>query len=210
MKIAILGTGMVGTTLARDLTAAGQTVTIGTRDPQAAHEVPTGVTLATFEQAPDGADLVINALNGAAAEAVLAGIREQLAGLTLLELSNPLDFSQGFPPRLFTEQTDSLAERIQRALPDTRVVKSLNTLTAPLMLNPSALAVPTSVFLSGDDTVAKQQVRDLLTSFGWEQIIDLGGIETARGAEMLMPMWLQLMQTFGGPMFNWSVVRAQE
>lgn len=169
MKIAILGTGMVGTTLARDLTAAGHTVTIGTRDPQAAHEVPTGVTLATFEQAPDGADLVINALNGAAAEAVLAGIREQLAGLTLLELSNPLDFSQGFPPRLFTEQTDSLAERIQRALPDTRVVKSLNTLTAPLMLNPSALAAPTSVFLSGDDAVAKQQVRDLLTSFGWSR-----------------------------------------
>lgn len=210
MKIAILGTGMVGTTLARDLTAAGHSVVIGTRDPHADHEVPEGVTLRTFGQAPEGAELVINALNGGAAEAVLAGVAEQLAGRTLLDVSNPLDFSQGFPPRLFTEQADSLAERIQRALPATKVVKSLNTLTAPLMLNPGALPAPTAVFVSGDDAMAKQQVRDLLTTFGWEQIIDLGGIETARGAEMLMPMWLQLMQAFGGLLFNWSVVRAQQ
>ena len=208
MKIAILGSGMVGTTLAKDLSTAGHTVTIGTRDPQAAHEVPEGVGLATFADAPVGADLVINALNGTAAEAVLSSIAGQLDGKTLLDLTNPLDFSQGFPPRLFTEQNDSLAERLQRALPGTRVVKSLNTLTAPLMLNPGALPEPTSVFLSGDDAVGKQQVRDLLTSFGWAQIIDLGGIETARGVEMLMPMWLQLMQTLGGPMFNWSVVQA--
>lgn len=208
MKIAILGTGMVGTTLAKDLAAAGHSVTIGTRDPQAGREVPAGVQLATFAEAPAGADLVINALNGTAAEAVLAGIAAQLDGKTLLDLTNPLDFSQGFPPRLFTEQDDSLAERIQRAVPNARVVKSLNTLTAPLMLNPGALPAPSSVFLSGDDAVGKQQVRDLLTSFGWEQIIDLGGIQTARGVEMLMPMWLQLMGTLGGPMFNWSVVRA--
>jgi hypothetical protein len=163
-----------------------------------------------FAEAATGADLVINALNGQACEHVLGGLAEVLQGATLLDLSNALDFSAGFPPTLFTTQTESLAERLQRALPGTHVVKSLNTLTAPLMLNPGALPAATTVFLSGDDAGAKQQVRDLLASFGWQQIVDLGGIETARGTEMMMPMWLQVMQALGSPMFNWSVVPAQD
>ncbi len=211
MKIGILGTGMVGRTLARDLVAAGHGVTLGTRDPQAPRDpVPEGVGVAMFAEAATGADLVINALNGQACEHVLGGLSEVLQGATLLDLSNALDFSAGFPPTLFTTQTESLAERLQRALPGTHVVKSLNTLTAPLMLNPGALPAATTVFLSGDDAGAKQQVRDLLASFGWQQIVDLGGIETARGTEMMMPMWLQVMQTLGSPMFNWSVVPAQD
>lgn len=205
MRIGILGTGMVGQALASGLAAAGHAVVMGTRDP-ATREAPDGVRLASSSEACD-ADLVINALNGQVSVSVLGGLREELTGAVLLDLANPLDFSAGFPPVLFTDQTDSLAEQIQRALPATRVVKSLNTLTAPLMLDPGALPGPSAVFLSGDDTVAKQLVRDLLTSFGWEQIIDLGGLATARATEMLMPMWLQLMQTFGDGQFNWSIVR---
>ncbi len=204
MKIGILGTGMVGQTLARDLTAAGHHVSLGTRDP-AGKQAPEGVELVTPVQACD-AELVINALNGSACVEVLGSLADSLDGVILLDLTNPLDFSHGFPPTLFTDQSESLAERIQSALPATRVVKSLNTLNCELMLHPQALEGPSAVFVSGDDPIAKQFVTDLLTSFGWEQIIDLGGIESARGVEMLMPMWLQLMQAFGGPKFNWAIV----
>lgn len=204
MKIGILGTGMVGQTLSAGLAKAGHIVVMGTRDP-AGRQAPDEVQLVTSIDACD-ADLVINALNGSAALEVLSGLSEPLADRILLDLSNPLDFSGGFPPTMFTEQTDSLAEQIQRALPATRVVKSLNTLNCELMLHPESLRGPSAVFVSGDDAVAKQFVTDLLKAFGWEQIIDLGGIETARGAEMLMPMWLQLMQVMGGPGFNWAIV----
>lgn len=204
MRIGILGTGMVGKTLAADFSKAGHAVVMGTRDP-AGKQAPAGVQLVPSVRACE-AELVINALNGGAALEVLRGLAEDLHDRILLDLSNPLDFSHGFPPTLFTEQTDSLAEQLQRALPATRVVKSLNTVNCEVMLNPESLSAPSAVFVSGDDAIAKQFVTDLLTSFGWEQIIDLGGIETARGVEMLMPMWLQLMQVMGGPRFNWSIV----
>lgn len=205
MRIGILGTGMVGQALATGFQRAGHTVIMGTREPSD-RTAPDGAALATQRQACD-ADLVINALNGQVAVEVLAGLREHLAGKVLLDVANPLDFSRGFPPALFTDQTDSLAEQIARALPETRVVKSLNTLNASLMLNPAALHEPSAIFLSGDDPAAKRLVHDLLASFGWEQIIDLGGLHTARGTEMLMPMWLQVMQAFGDARFNWSIAR---
>lgn len=212
MKISILGTGMVGRTLAAGLAQAGHAVTVGTRDVQATRErggaFPDTARLAAYPDAVADADLVINATNGQASLLALQAVGvDALAGKVLLDVANPLDFTSGFPPTLFTAQTDSLAEQIQRTFPATRVVKSLNTLSAGLMLDPGSLSAPSAVFLSGDDLVAKQQVRDLLTSFGWEQIIDLGGISSARGAEMLMPMWLNLMAVFEGPDFNWSIVR---
>jgi predicted dinucleotide-binding enzyme len=130
-----------------------------------------------------------------------------LAGKVLVDVSNPLDFSAGFPPTLFVKDTDSLGEQIQRSFPDARVVKALNTMNAAVMVDPGRLSSPSAVFLSGDDPGAKEQVAGLLREFGWDQILDLGGISTARGAEMLMPMWLQLMGAFGTPEFNWSIVR---
>lgn len=205
MNIGILGTGMVGQALAEGLSQAGHSVMMGTRDPDGRH-APDGVALVAPEQACN-AGLVINALNGGVCVGVLESLTDELTGKVLLDVANPLDFSAGFPPTLFTEQTESLAERIQWVLPATAVIKSLNTLTAPLMLNPGALPAPSAVFLSGDDVVAKQLVRDLLTSFGWEQIIDLGGLATARGVEMLMPMWLTVMQAMGDAQFNWAVIR---
>ena len=205
MNIGILGTGMVGQALADGLSQAGHSVMMGTRDPRG-RQAPDGVALVTLSEACH-AGLVINALNGGVCVGVLESLTDELTGKVLLDVANPLDFSAGFPPTLFTEQTESLAERIQRVLPATAVIKSLNTLTAPLMLNPEALSAPSAVFLSGDDVVAKQLVRDLLTSFGWEQIIDLGGLATARGVEMLMPMWLTVMQAMGDAQFNWAVIR---
>jgi predicted dinucleotide-binding enzyme len=125
----------------------------------------------------------------------------------LVDISNPLDFSAGFPPTLSVKDTDSLGEQVQRAFPEAKVVKTLNTLTAPLMVEPKSLGASSTVFVSGDDAAAKATVVDLLTSFGHDDVIDLGGIETARGAEMLLPLWLRLMGGLGTHLFNVKVVR---
>ncbi|HWJ82885.1 MAG TPA: NAD(P)-binding domain-containing protein [Nocardioides sp.] len=223
MDIAVLGTGMVGRTVAGRLDELGHAVTVGTRDPEATRsrtEADPGgsypewaadhpdVALATFAHAAAAAELVVNATSGGASLDVLgqAGA-ENLAGKVLLDISNPLDFSQGFPPTLTVKDTDSLAERIQRAFPDTRVVKSLNTLTADLMVHPETLPEPTSVFVSGDDPDAKATVAGLLAELGHTDVIDLGDITSARGAEMVLPLWLRLMGAFGSANFNFKIVR---
>ena len=136
----------------------------------------------------------------------LAGA-ENLSGKPLVDISNPLDFSKGFPPTLFVKDDDSLGEQVQRAYPDAKVVKTLNTLNADLMVHPQALGASSTVFVSGDDAAAKATVTELLTSFGHDDVIDLGGIETARGAEMILPVWLRLMGALGTAQFNFKVVR---
>ena len=225
MKIAVLGTGMVGQAIAARLSGQGHDVTIGTRDPQAtlARTGPDGmgnppfsawaedhaqVNLATLSEAAAGAELVVNATNGSGAMPALeqAGA-ENLAGKVLVDISNPLDFSKGFPPTLFVKDSDSLGEQIQRAFPETRVVKTLNTLNANLMVNPKELGPESSVFVSGDDEAAKATVSELLHSFGHTDVIDLGDITTARGTEMLLPVWLRLMGALATAAFNFKIVR---
>jgi hypothetical protein len=112
------------------------------------------------------------------------------------------------PPTLFVKDTDSLAEQLQRAFPATRVVKSLNTLTAHLMAHPKDLAGGDStVFVSGDDAAAKATVTALLREFGWTDVLDLGDLSTARGTEMLLPIWLRLWGALGTPNLNFKIVR---
>lgn len=213
MKIAVLGTGMVGQALAGRLSELGHDVTVGTRDPEAtrARSEPGAlqdVQLATFADAAAGADLVVNASSGAATLEVLAlAGAENLARKVLLDVSNPLDFSAGFPPTLLVKDTDSLGAQVQRAFPDVRVVKALNTMNASLMVDPQSLGTSSSVFVSGDDAAAKVAVVELLASFGHDDVIDLGGIETARGVEMWLPLWLRLMGALGTPHVNVKVVR---
>jgi predicted dinucleotide-binding enzyme len=226
MKIAVLGTGTVGRAVAARLSTLDHDVTMGTRDPQATlartgadgmgnpplstwlAEHP-AVRLATFAEAAEQAELLVNATNGGVSVDVLtlAGT-ENLAGKVLVDIANPLDFSQGFPPTLFVKDTDSLGEQIQRAFPDVRVVKTLNTMTAALMVEPGlAAGGDHSVFVSGDDDAAKQTVFDLLKSIGHTDVIDLGDLSTARGTEMLLPVWLRLMGALGTPMFNFKIAR---
>ncbi len=225
MNIAVLGTGMVGQAIAGRLDELGHSVVIGTRDPGATlartepdqmgnapfsawHAAHAGVEVATFADAAARADLVMNASSGAATLDVLgmAGAGN-LAGKVVVDIANPLDFSAGFPPTLSVKDTDSLGEQVQRAFPEARVVKSLNTLTASLMLDPKALGESSTVFVSGEDAAAKATVVELLESFGHDDVIDLGGIETARGTEMLLPVWLRLMGTLGTGHFNFKIVR---
>ncbi len=225
MKIAVLGTGTVGRALAGRLSGLGHTVTVGTRDPQATsartepdamgtppfaawHADHDGVALATHADAAAAADLVVLATSGGASLEVLglAGA-DALAGKPLLDISNPLDFSRGFPPTLSVSNTDSLGEQVQRAFPQARVVKALNTLTADLMVHPQSLGASSTVFVSGEDADAKATVAGILTSFGHDDVVDLGGIETARGTEMYLPIWLRLMGALGTAQFNVKVVR---
>lgn len=225
MNIAVLGTGMVGQAVAGRLHELGHSVVIGTRDPQATlartepdqmgnppfsawHSAHPGVGLATFAAAAAGAELVVNASPGAATLDVLglAGAAN-LADKVLVDIANPLDFSAGFPPTLSVKDTDSLGEQVQRAFPKTKVVKALNTLTASLMVEPKTLGEPSTVFVSGEDEAAKATVIGILESFGHDDVIDLGGIETARGTEMLLPLWLRLMGRLGTGRFNFKVVR---
>jgi predicted dinucleotide-binding enzyme len=222
MNIAVLGTGTVGRAVAARLDELGHRVTVGTRDPEATlartddggasygqwADAHSGVGLARFADAARDADLVVNATSGQATLAVLAlAGAETLAEKTLLDISNPLDFSAGMPPTLFVKDDDSLAEQVQRSFPETRVVKSLNTLTADLMVHPETLPDASSVFVSGDDADAKAQVTDLLTQLGHRDVIDLGDISTARGTEMYLPLWLRLWGALGSATFNLKIVR---
>ncbi len=225
MKIAVLGTGMVGKHLAAALARLGHDVRIGTRDPEETMARGGGrgpedppfsawsadhpqVGLEPFARAAAHGELVVNAIDGGVS---LAGLdlagADNLAGKVLMDISNPLDFSQGFPPTLFVKDTDSLGEQIQRAHPRAKVVKTLNTLTAHLMVNPQVLGEETTVFVSGNDADAKATVGALLESFGHTDVIDLGDITTSRGTEMMMPVWLQLMQVLGTGSFNYKIVR---
>ncbi|HLL25324.1 MAG TPA: hypothetical protein VK427_24480, partial [Kofleriaceae bacterium] len=145
--------------------------------------------------------------SGALAGLQLTGERV-LADKVLVDVSNPLDFSQGFPPSLTISNTDSLGEQLQRAFPATKVVKTLNTVAASLMIEPRQLADGEhTMFVCGNAADAKQQVTTLLASFGWRDVVDLGDITNARGTEMWLPLWVRLYGALGTPAFNLKLVR---
>lgn len=226
MNIAVFGTGTVGPAVAAALVALGHNVVIGTRDPEATlarteagpmggvpfaqwHAEHPGIRLTTFADAAAGADLIVNATNGSGSlPALTAAGEENLAGKVIMDIANPLDFSQGFPPSLNPVNTDSLGEQLQRAFPEARVVKTLNTMNASVMVDPSSVAGGDhSVFVSGNDADAKAKVSGLLADLGHRDIIDLGDITTARGTEMLLPVWLRLWGALGNADFNFKIAR---
>ena len=226
MKIAVLGTGMVGRTIAGALAGLGHDVVIGTRDPQATlartepdmmgtapfaewHAANAGVDVAAFADAASGAELIVNATNGAGSLAALAAAgTANLAGKIIMDIANPLDFSQGMPPSLNPVNTDSLGEEIQRSFPEAKVVKTLNTMTASVMVDPARVAGGDhTVFVSGDDADAKAAVTELLKGFGHRDVIDLGDITSARGAEMILPIWLRIWGALGTGEFNFKIAR---
>ncbi|MCX4525997.1 MULTISPECIES: NADPH-dependent F420 reductase [unclassified Streptomyces] len=221
MRYAVLGTGIVGRTIAARLASLGHEAVIGTRDPaatlarteyadwQAAHP---GVRLAGFAEAAREGETLVNATGGRVSLAALADAdAAHLDGKVLIDVANPLDFSKGFPPTLDPVDDDSLGEQIQRAFPGLRVVKTLNTMNCRIMVDPARVPGEHTVFVSGEDAAAKAFVRELLGSFGWPEasVLDLGGIETARGTEMLLPIWLRLMGALGHTDFNFQIQGAR-
>ncbi|MFE8598469.1 NADPH-dependent F420 reductase [Archangium violaceum] len=215
MKIAVLGTGMVGETIGSKLVALGHEVKMGSRsannEKAAAWVKKAGAKASqgTFADAAAFGELLFNCTSGSGSlEALNTAGKENLEGKILLDLSNPLEFSKGMPPTLFVSNTDSLGEQIQRAFPELKVVKTLNTINANVMVDPSRIPGEHAVFVSGNDAEAKSQVKRLLTEwFGWKQVIDLGDITTARGTESYLPLWLRLWGAMGTPDFNIQIVK---
>jgi predicted dinucleotide-binding enzyme len=211
MKIAVLGTGSVGRTIATKLVGLGHGVTMGSRSAESeallewVRETGDPAAGGNFAEAASGAELVFNCTAGEASlDALAAAGAENLAAKVLVDVANPLDFSRGMPPTLAVCNDDSLGERIQAAFPETKVVKALNTVNNQVMTDPGRLPGAHNVFVCGEDEGAKAAVSELLREFGWprESIVDLGPIAAARGTEMYLPLWLRLMGALDTPDFN--------
>jgi predicted dinucleotide-binding enzyme len=217
MNVGVLGTGIVGRSIATRLVELGHVVALGTRDasnPTAQDWLATvgtarGARVGTFAEVAGHGVLLVNATSGAASIAALkhAGDRN-LQGKVLVDVANPVEESPGTPLSLSVVNTDSLGEQIQRSFPEVKVVKTLNTVTADVMIHPDRLPEDTTMFVAGNDAEAKATVADLLRSFGWRTILDLGGIEASRGLEMYASLWSALMAAQGTAAFNIRVVRA--
>src|SRR5262250_1826377 len=219
MKIAILGTGMVGNTIATKLVQLGHDVIMGSRgansEPgqQWLRSVNNQGRIGTFSDAAAFGEIVFDCTNGANSVAALrqAGAAN-LRGKILIQIGNPLDSSKGMPPTLTICNTDSLGEQTQREFPDVSVVKALNTVNCEIMIAPSRVPGDHELFICGNDAAAKRNVTNRLSEwFGWKpvNIIDLGDISNSRGTEMFLALWTRLWGVLGTPHFNIHVVRGK-
>lgn len=227
MKIGVIGTGTAGQTIAAKFVSLGHDAMIGTRDVQETllkhnrdgfgnppfsewviHNPD--VKLGTFAEAAAYGRLIVSAVKGSATvQALTMAGEDNLKGKIVIDIASPLDVSSGMPPSLFVSNTDSLGEQIQRAFPNTKVVKTLNTVNAHLMVDPARLAdAGHTIFVSGNDAGAKSEVIRILKEwFGWKDVIDLGDISTARGTEMLFALWIRTRSAIRDPLFAFKVVR---
>ena len=227
MKISVLGTGIVGQTISNKLADLGHEVYLGTRNANETlgrlkpnpmtgksfadwYKDKGNIKLNDLDKLPQESELFINATNGSGTINTLTKVgKDKLENKIILDIANPLDFSKGMPPTLSICNTDSLGEQIQREFPKSKIVKSLNTMNAYLMVNPLIVPGDHSVFVSGNDKEAKTVIENLLISFGWKKsnIIDLGDISSARGTEMILPIWLRLWGVLGSAEFNFHIAR---
>jgi predicted dinucleotide-binding enzyme len=214
MNVGVLGSGMVGQTIAGKVAELGHSVVVGTRNPAKLEEWRAGIngdlSVASFAEAAAHGELLFVATNGVGTlDALTLAGAANLDGKILIDITNPLDFSRGMPPTLFVANDDSLGEQIQRTYPAAKVVKTLNTVTAAVMIDPQQLAGGDhTIFVSGNDAGAKAQVTEVLkTWFGWRHVIDAGDITTARGTEIYVLLWVRLWGALGTPMFNVKLVQ---
>jgi predicted dinucleotide-binding enzyme len=220
MKIGILGTGMVGKTLGTKLVSLGHEVKMGSREAANAesgawmNSVGKGGSQGTFADAASFGEMVFVCLRGDVALPVVKALgksvsAENLKGKIFVDVSNPLDVSKPlpFPSLPDLTNTTSLGEEVQKTLPDSLVVKALNTVNCDVMVNPSIVNGDSDLFICGNDAGAKRKVSEVLRSFGWKSLIDLGDISNARGTESLMPIWMRLWGVLKTPHFNFKIVK---
>ena len=225
MKFGVLGSGAVGREVAERLAEGGHEVVIGTRDPAETmartepdgmgfppfpvwHADHPGIRLVTFAEAAEHAEVLVNATSGMASVAAMNACGDSIHGKIVIDLANPLDFSQGFPPTLAPMEHGSLGETLQRTFPETRVVKALNTVNLGVMFRPESVGGGDhTLLIAGDDAAAKAEVGNLLESYGWRDVIDLGDISAARDTEAYVLLWLRIAGVVGHPMINTKVVR---
>jgi 8-hydroxy-5-deazaflavin:NADPH oxidoreductase len=226
MNIGVLGTGVVGQSVGGALAAQGHSVMIGTRDVQKAlantektamgtpgfgawHKDNQHIKVGTFAEAAKFGELLINAINGLGSlQALKTAGDENLGSKVLMDIANELDFSKGMPPKVLANTDRSLGEDIQAAFPNLKVVKTLNTMNAYVMVNPALVkGSDSTVFINGNDAGAKARVTEILKSFGWQDIMDLGDITASRGVEMLVAVWLSVWGAVGNTPFNFKIAR---
>lgn len=198
MRIGVLGSGQVGGGIARKLASLGHDVMMGSRSAASKAADFPGIKLGTATEAAAHGEWVVNALPGETSLRVLGQC--DIAGKILIDIGN-YDSAVDQPIAI------PLGEAIQKAHPDTRVVKTLNSISAHLMVDPANLQQKHSVFIASNDEAAKCEVTTLLQNFGWQDIIDLGDLSACRAMEQLIPLWMSLEQKFGGPQFNLAVIR---
>jgi 8-hydroxy-5-deazaflavin:NADPH oxidoreductase len=226
MKIGIIGGGGVAQAIGGKLKANGHDVMIGIRNPidtelakerQMAKPLKewmkdTGGKVASFAKAAKHGEILVNATSGGASiEALTQAGAENIGSKILIDIANPLDFSKGMPPSLLPayDHGTSLGEEIQKAFPKARVVKTLNTISNAIMINPESIAGDHDLLMAGNDADAKATVTALVKKeFGWKSVIDLGDITGARGTEHILPLWVRLWGVMGTPAFNIKIVKA--
>lgn len=216
MKIAVFGTGMVGDTIGSKLIELGHDVMMGSRTKdnekaKAFAEKHKGKgTAGTFAEAASFGEIIFNCTAGAGSiEALKMAGEQNINGKIIVDLANPLDFSRGMPPSLSIVNTNSLGEEIQKSFPQTKVVKTLNTMWCGLMVNPLMInGGDHHVFVCGNEASAKEEVRAILKSFGWndKNILDLGDLSASRGTEMYLPLWLRIWGATNNGAFNIKIV----
>jgi predicted dinucleotide-binding enzyme len=216
MKVGIIGTGVVGSAIGTRMVQVGHEVMMGSRtanNEKAATWAKNNGSKAhqgTFADAAAFGEIVFNCTKGEISlEALKLAGEKNLKGKVLVDIANPLDFSKGMPPILTPSlcNTNSLGEEIQKAFPDTYVVKALNTMNCNLMVNPKLVAGSHDVIICGNEITAKAKVANILQEFGWADVIDLGDITSARATEMLLPIWIRLMMKYQSPNFNFKIVK---
>ena len=202
-RVGVIGSGAVGRALAAGFAARGHEVTIGTREPEENDELQAwaaqhdDVAVGTFAAAAEAGEIVVLATRGTAVEqAIQTAGAQRLAGKLVIDATNPLapDPATG-GPGLAVGHTDSGGEIVQRALPDTRVVKAFNTVNNALMVDPG-FDPRQPMFIAGDDEGAKATVASILDDFGWDAF-DVGGIEQSRQLEALVILWVAIGQRRG-------------
>ena len=216
MRIGVLGTGVVGKTLGHKLVKLGHEVRMGSRKAGSdkakawAKDAGAGASEGSFADAAAHGEVIFNCTAGMASlDALRAAGSRNLENKILVDVSNPLDFSKGMPPSLSVCNTDSLGEQIQKTFPEAKVVKTLNTVTAAVMVDPALIPVPHTMFVSGNDANAKNAVTKLLKDgFGWKEVLDLGDLSAARAQEMYLPLWLRLYMKMQTANVNVHVVHA--
>jgi 8-hydroxy-5-deazaflavin:NADPH oxidoreductase len=217
MKVGVLGTGMVGHAIGTRLIELGHEVRMGSRQGgnekavRWAESAGVRASSGDFADAASFGEVVFNCTAGEGSVDAVTTARDGLGGKLLIDVANALDLSNGPPPVILATDRDSLAERIQRAVPEAHVVKSLNTVNNDVMVDPARVPGDHVIFVSGDDRAAKRRATELLGEFGWpeDRVIDLGDIATARGPETYVGLWLRLMGALDSTQFNIGLLRGQ-
>lgn len=207
MQVGILGSGAVGQALGRGFVSRGHDVMVGSRTPDSEKlqtwrkEVGSQATTGTFAETAEFGEVLVLAVLGTAAETVLnLADPANFAEKVVLDVTNPLDFAGEGPPGLFVGLTDSLGERVQRRLPDAKVVKAFNIVPNSVMVDPDLPGGPPDMIICGDDPDAKAQITEFLQQFGWPGAIDIGGIQEARWLEAFVPLWGRVAMALN----NWT------